>query len=617
MTLFFTLITIQAVLGAADNLWHHEITERLPAKRAASLELSLHAGREFLYAFVFFALAWYEWRGAWAALIASVLIVEIVITLADFVVEDRTRRLPPFERVLHTVLAINYGVALAVLAPILLAWWSTPSALVFVHYGAFSWVLTVFSVGVLAWSVRNALAVLHHRRPPEWVRDPIVPGVSASPRHVLITGATGFVGGYLVRTLIARGDSVTVLTRDADRALDRFGPHVRVVTSLDGIDTSTRIDAVVNLAGARILGFPWTRRRRHTLIQSRVRTTRGLVDLCARLQNAPRVFVSASAIGYYGIRGDERIDEQGAPQSIFQSELCQQWEEAATAAEALGTRVVRLRFGLVFGRDGGALPSLALPVRLGLGAMLGSGKQWVSWIHIEDLVRLIEFALEKPVLRGAVNAVAPNPATHLQVQRALARTLRRPMWMRVPAFAVRAALGEMAQLLVDGQRVLPRRALAAGFEFRYRDLIAALDHLLGERSRASGVELTEMYYNGDCPVCSVEMSHYAKLCADSQVSLKFIDANQRPDAFAACGLRLDHLERRVYLKDSAGRIVSGLPALIQLWARMPRYRWLARLTSFPVLSPLATGLYDHVIAPTLAYWARARVTRQQRSLAGG
>jgi uncharacterized protein (TIGR01777 family) len=614
MSLFFTLITVQALLGALDNLWHHEITERLPAKRAASLELSLHAGREFLYAFVFFALAWYEWRGAWVALIVGVLIAEIVITLTDFVVEDRTRRLPAFERVLHTVLALNYGVALAVLAPILAGWWAAPSGVVFVHHGAFSWLLTVFAVGVFAWSVRNTLAVLHHRRPAEWVRDPIVPGNSASPRHVLISGATGFVGGHLVRRLIARGDSVTVFTRDADRALDRFGPHVRIVTSLDAVSVDARIDAVVNLAGARILGIPWTRRRRRTLIESRVRTTRALIDLCARLTNAPRVFISASAIGYYGVRGDERIDEQGTSQPIFQSELCQQWEEAAMAAESLGARVVRLRFGLVFGRDGGALPSLALPVRLGLGAILGAGKQWVSWIHVDDLVRLIELTLEKPSLRGAVNAVAPNPATHLQVQRALARTLRRPMWMRMPAFAVRAVLGEMAQLLVDGQRVLPRRALAAGFDFRYRDLIAALDHLIGPR--ASRAELTEMYYNSDCPVCNAEMSHYAKLCADSQASLKFIAASERPDAFAACGLRLDHLEKRVYLKDSAGRILSGLPALIQLWARMPRYRWLARVMSLPILGVMAAGFYDHAIAPSLAYWARARLARQQRWVAG-
>jgi uncharacterized protein (TIGR01777 family) len=615
MNLLFTLITVQALLGAFDNLWHHEITQRLPAKRAAACETGLHAARELLYAFIFFALAWYEWRGAWALLLAAVVIAEIPITLLDFVVEDRTRRLPALERVLHTILAINLGLVLALLAPTLLHWYEAPTAIVSVHYGAFSWLFSLFAVGVFAWSVRNTLAVLHHRRPAEWVRNPITPGPTDTvSRHVLVSGATGFIGSHLVRRLIARGDSVTVYTRDADQALNRFGPHVHVVTNLDVIEPSAQIDAIVNLAGAPILGFPWTRARRRTLIDSRVQTTRALVALCARLERPPRVFASASAIGYYGVRGDQRLDEQGAPQPIFQSILCQQWEEAANAAEAVGARVLRLRFGLVFGRDGGALPSLALPVRFGLGAILGTGKQWVSWIHIDDLTRLIVFVLDKPSVRGVVNAVSPNPATHLQVQHALARTLHRPMWMRVPAFAVRAALGEMSQLLVDGQRVVPRRALASGFVFRHPDLREALDHLIGRRAKATGAELVEMYYNGECPVCSAEMNHYASLCAESQKTLRFIDSMQRPDALAGCGLRIDHLERRVYLKDSKGRIVSGLPALIELWSRLPQYRWLAKLTSAPVIRPVSVGIYDHLIAPGLAAWARVRLARQQRAL---
>jgi uncharacterized protein (TIGR01777 family) len=614
MNLLFTLITVQAVLGAFDNLWHHEIIERLPAKRAAARETALHALRELLYAFIFFALAWYEWRGAWALLLAAVIVAEIPITLLDFVVEDRTRRLPALERVLHTVLAINLGVALAMLTPVLMLWWRSPTAIVSVNHGVFSWLFTLFSVGVFAWSVRNTLAVLHHRRPPEWVRNPLVAGdQNAVTRHVLISGATGFVGGHLVRRLIARGDAVTVYTRDADRALDRFGPHVQVVTNLDALEPAARIDAIVNLAGAPILGLPWTRGRRRKLIDSRVQTTRQLVALGARLERPPRIFVSASAIGYYGVRRDQRLDEQSAPQSIFQSELCQQWEEAAIAAEGNGARVVRLRCGLVFGRDGGALPSLALPVRLGLGAILGTGKQWVSWIHIDDLTRLIEFALDKPSVRGAVNAVSPSAATHLQLQHALAHTLHRPMWMRVPAFVVRALLGEMSQLLIDGQRVVPRRALASGFVFRHPDLREALDHLIGRSSKSTDAELTEIYYNGECPVCNAEMSHYARLCADSQKTLRFIDSMQRPDALAQCGLRTDHLERRVYLKDSRGRIVSGLPALIELWSRLPQYRWLAKLTSVPVLKPMSAGLYDHLIAPGLATWARMRGARQQRA----
>lgn len=477
MTLFFNLLTTQALLGAFDNLWHHEITERLPAKRSAATEISLHAARELLYAVLFLAFAWFEWRGAWAALILVVMAAEVIITLIDFIVEDRTRRLPPLERVLHTLLAINFGIALAVLAPILLRWLQAPSAIVPVSYGGYSWMFSAFGGAALAWSIRNTFAALHHSRPPEWVRSAIVPGKSANPRNVLIGGATGFVGSHLVRRLIARGDTVTVITRDADRALDRFGPHVRVVTDLNVIDAAARFDAIVNLAGATILGLPWTQHRRSVLVESRVSTTRALVNLCARLERPPAAFVNASAIGYYGIHDDALLDEESAPQSIFQSQLCQRWEEAALAAEAVCPRVVRLRLGLVLGKGGGALPALAMPVRLGMGAVLGSGAQWVSWIHIDDLVRLIEFAFDEPSMRGAVNAVAPHPETHLQFQRVLARTLHRPMWMRVPAFVVRAGLGEMAQLLLDGQRVLPKRALAMGFAFQHPDLPEALTQL--------------------------------------------------------------------------------------------------------------------------------------------
>jgi predicted DCC family thiol-disulfide oxidoreductase YuxK len=186
--------------------------------------------------------------------------------------------------------------------------------------------------------------------------------------------------------------------------------------------------------------------------------------------------------------------------------------------------------------------------------------------------------------------------------------------MRIPGFVVRAALGEMAQLLVNGQRVVPGRALAAGFGFRHPDLRPALARLVGTRARVPSAELTEMYYNGDCPVCSAEMRHYARLCAATERSLKFIDASQRPEALAACRLRPDHLEQRVYLKDASGRIVSGLPALVQLWWRMPGYRWLAQLSSTPVLKNVFATVYDLAVAPSLARWARNRVSRQQRAL---
>lgn len=337
------------------------------------------------------------------------------------------------------------------------------------------------------------MAVLTHHRPPEWSRNPILVGVKSAPRTVLISGATGFVGGHLVRRLLVRGEQIIVLTRDADHALDRFGPHVQIVTNLNDLDNDTKIDAIVNLAGAPILGFPWTQVRRAALLGSRVNTTRALVGLMGRLRRPPRVFVSASAIGFYGVRANEWLDENSAPTRDFQSLLCQEWECAAMGAEGLGVRVVRLRSGLVLGRDGGALPQLLLPIRLFAGAVSGSGSQWVSWIHIADLVRLFEFSLDTPTLRGPINAVAPMAVTHRQFQRALANVLHRPLWLRVPAFILRAMLGEMAQLLVDGQHVVPRRANEAGFTFRFRQLNGALAQLLDDQRATSVASATAVH----------------------------------------------------------------------------------------------------------------------------
>jgi uncharacterized protein (TIGR01777 family) len=600
MNLLFTLIVVQALLGAFDNLWHHEITERLPSKRAAAGELTLHAAREFLYAFLFFAFAWYQWRGMWAALIATVLLVEVVITLADFIVEDQTRHLPKLERVLHTILAMNMGAVLIVLAPILREWWSAPTAVIPAAYGAVSWVFTVCSAGVLAWSVRNALAVLHHRRPPEWVRNPLKTLATPSGRTVLITGATGFIGGQLVRRLLARGDAIIVLTRDADRAPDRFGPHVRIVTDLKALETDTRIDAVVNLAGEPILGLPWTRARRSALLRSRIDTTRALIELIAILDCPPRVLIGASAVGYYGVRGDAELDERAAPQAIFQSELCQEWEAISRAAESLGVRVIALRLGLVLARDGGALPSLAWPVRMGLGAILGSGRQWMSWIHIDDVLRLFEFTLSNPTLRGAVNAVAPVAVTHGQFERELARTLRRPLWLRIPAPILRTLLGEMAQLLVDGQRVVPTRAVAAGFVFQYSEVGAALRQLIGRTPMKSVTHRQSVYYNGGCPLCRIEMNHYSRRCETAAVPVRFVDSSIKYDDLAEYGLRREHLQRRLYLKSANGQMLSGVAALISLWAQTPGYQWLSKVVSLPIVRPIAEMLYDHIAVPILA-----------------
>lgn len=603
MSAALVLITVLALLGALDNLWHHELSERLPARRSAATELSLHAARELLYGCLFLGLAGYQWQGGWAAVLGAMLMAEVLITLADFVVEDRTRKLPATERVLHTVLAVLCGALLATLAPVLVRWGALPGGLVRVSHG-FSGLLTVLGAGALLWALRDTLAALKLRQPPEWVRQPIACGSNGAPRTVLISGATGFIGGHLVRAFLARGDAVLVFTRRPEVALDRFGPHVRIVTDLDALPADTRVDVIVNLAGSPILGLPWTRARRETLLRSRVQTTQQLTSFMARLTTPVRVFISASAIGYYGPRGDEPIDENAKPGTVFQSQLCLQWEAAARAAAALGARVVRLRLGIVLGADGGALPQLALPVRLGLGAILGTGRQWISWIHIEDLVELVELAINRPVVRSALNVVAPEAVTHRQFQQALARTLGRRIVLWVPGFVLRLAMGEMSQLLLEGARVMPTRVRARGLRFAHPRLEEALHSLL--RPTAPDLSSAQVYFNGDCPVCRLEMQHYAALCTQSAPGVRFVDATRQGDALAACSLRQEHLERRVYLRSCDGRMLSGASAILAIWSFLPRYRLLARICQLPLLHQLAAILYDHVISPTLAAWARRR-----------
>ena len=281
----------------------------MPQRRAARLELALHAARACAYAFLFLALAWREWHGAWAWLIAAVLLLESVITVADFVIEDRTRRLPAFERVLHTVLTLLFGVFLMAFAPVLLGWMARPTAIVTAAHGGLSVLFTMLAVGMAAWGVRDALASLMHFRPAEWLREPIMSAETPSGRGVLVSGATGFIGGHVVRALRRRGDAVWVWTRDADRALARFGPHVHVVSSLAEIPATAKIDAIVALAGAPVIGPPWTRARRRLLIDSRVKTTQALLDWSAQRATAPRSLITASAIGFYGPAGDDWLSE--------------------------------------------------------------------------------------------------------------------------------------------------------------------------------------------------------------------------------------------------------------------------------------------------------------------
>ena len=470
-----TLLAAQGLLGGLDNVLHHEWRERLPARVSAGRELYLHACREGLYAVIFLALAWGHWHGLWAWALAVILIVEIVITIADFLDEDRTRRLPPLERVFHTLLAIGFGAFMAVLAPHLADWASRPTAVEFVDYGPLSWLLSAYSAGVFAFSIRNFIA--SHRLHERGAALRVPPAPRPDAPTILITGGTGFIGRALVAELVDARQRIIVLTRDAKRAADLFGPSVRVIEDLDLLPRETRIDAIVNLAGAPIVGGPWTSRRREILRDSRIQPTRALIGLIRRLERKPSVLISASGVGVYGPHGPEPLDETTPGQSDFLSRLSRAWEGAALEAKPFGVRTVILRFGLVLGRGGGILAPLSLSARLGLGAVIGTGRQMVSWIHLADAVGLIRFAIDSDTLDGPVNAVAPDAVAQTVFAGALAAAHARSVHIRVPAAVLRAALGDLSLLLLDGQNASPAKAQNAGYRFRYVTLERTLEDL--------------------------------------------------------------------------------------------------------------------------------------------
>ncbi len=476
MTLTALLIlAAQTILGALDNVLHHEITERLPSKPSARRELALHSTREGIYAVLFLIFAWVEPGGIFAAVVLTLLVVEVAVTITDFLEEDRTRRLPPFERVLHTVLAVLYGTFLGLSIPWLVAQTLEPTAVAFTSYGLLSWFFTFASVGVLAFSVRNAIAVhaLGKLVPPSTAPR------SASGRTILVTGATGFIGAPLVERLLVRGDRVLILVRDARQSRAQFADRVTHVERLDALPRETRIDAIVNLAGAPVIGLPWTRARREQLWRSRIDLTDGLIAWIKTLDHAPAVLVNASAIGFYGDKGDDVLSENARAGEGFAADLCRIWEDAAARAEALGMRVVSLRIGMVLDASGGALPMMALPARFGLGATVGSGQQWMSWIARADLLRMLLAAIDNPLWHGAINATAPEPIRNADFQRALARLLKRRLFLSAPAWLLRTMLGEMSSIFLFSQRVAPARAQGLGFAFDVHFASDALALMLG------------------------------------------------------------------------------------------------------------------------------------------
>jgi len=236
----------------------------------------------------------------------------------------------------------------------------------------------------------------------------------------------------------------------------------------------SKFDAVINLAGEPIAPQRWSEERKKRILSSRLITTRALVESIKSANARPKVLVSAFAVGYYGAHGDECVTEDTPPADDFLADVCKQWEAEAYKALYLGTRVVTVRIGGVLEADGGALPQMALPFRFFLGGPIGSGRQWFSWIHRDDIIGIIKFALENESISGPVNLTAPNPVTNKEFSRALGKVLHRPSFVAVPGFIVRLTLGELGAVLLTGQRVLPEKALNAGYKFKYSDVSEAL-----------------------------------------------------------------------------------------------------------------------------------------------
>ena len=294
--------------------------------------------------------------------------------------------------------------------------------------------------------------------------------------RLVIAGGTGFIGSALCQRLRANNHSVTILTRTqrpkADNPTEkwvRWDPSTGEIPA----DTIDGADGIINLAGEPIAGKRWTASQKEKIRSSRIMTTRALVNAAANAKVKPKFLLNGSAVGYYGPRGDETITEEANPGNDFLSQVCAEWEQEAKKAESLGLRVALMRTGIVLGK-GGALAKMVPPFKFFAGGPLGSGQQWMPWIHLEDEFGLILFLIDRADAVGPFNATAPNPVTMKEFCSTLGRVLGRPSWAPVPGFALRILLGEMAEMLLTGQRVLPARAQKLGYKFRYANLFEAL-----------------------------------------------------------------------------------------------------------------------------------------------
>lgn len=304
-------------------------------------------------------------------------------------------------------------------------------------------------------------------------------------KRVIITGATGLIGKRLITSLLGRGYEITIITRNNQSAKAKLNNENIEYVRWDYFEFSDDIVkfidgcfSVINLAGASIGGKRWNAKYKKLIRESRILTTRKIADAISKCTNKPESLINASAIGYYGIAGDEDTNENAKHGNDFLAKLTFDWEQEAFKAESIGIRMVIIRTGIVLDKNEGALNELIKPFKLFLGNYQGSGKQWISWIHIDDLIKLYLFALENSEIKGAINATAPQPVRNKYYCKAIGKAMHRPVFFKAPAFMLRIILGEFSDYVIYGKKILPEKALKNGFKFQFEDIENALNNIL-------------------------------------------------------------------------------------------------------------------------------------------
>jgi len=295
--------------------------------------------------------------------------------------------------------------------------------------------------------------------------------------NILITGGTGFIGRTLIKHLQKESHKITVLSRTPDTINKIFNNEVTALSNIDLLKPDHNFEIIINLAGAAIFDNHWSDARKQVIRDSRITLTELLITYIEQASIKPELFISSSAIGYYGDQGNQELNESSPVQADFSQRLCADWESTALQAEKFGVRVCLIRTGLVLGHDGGLLQRMQIPFKLGLGGILGNGQQWMSWIHRADWVNIAKFMINNKSMQGAYNATAPHPVTNSDFTKILSKHLKRPALLPAPAWLLKMLLGERSDLILASQRVLPERLLAENFHFEYSELLSALTEI--------------------------------------------------------------------------------------------------------------------------------------------